>query len=194
MKLCPVLSAFAALSSASFSEGVPGDTTFWTVIRSSSSTNTTVVEPVTTMTLTINSTMSGTLTVYNNGFPSSTTTVVNMVEPTSSIKASSTVLVLVPPHYCFHIPLAILSDRFNSSFNFHSSLYSSCIINCLFDPSNIGPHSSRNHDNYNKALQTHFDDMVYQFQNGSFFKADHFDQLFYQIQTDPFFRGNRNYD
>lgn len=101
MKLCLALSAFAAVSSATFNVDIPGNTTFWTVIRSSSSSsssNTTVLEPVTTMTLTINSTMSGELTVYNNGFPSSTTTVVNMVEPTATIKASSTVLVLVPPH------------------------------------------------------------------------------------------------
>ncbi|KAG9889964.1 hypothetical protein KCU98_g16660, partial [Aureobasidium melanogenum] len=162
MKLCLALSAFAALSSASFNIGIPGDTTFWTVIRSSSSTNTTLLEPVTTMTLTINSTMSGELTMYNNGFPSSTTTVVNMVEPTATIKASSTVLVLVPPHNSSFI----LDGPIYSSLIFDGSIYSSFIIDCLNYPFNINPHSSYNHDSDYEALQTHFDHLVHHFQNG----------------------------
>ncbi|KAG9896069.1 hypothetical protein KCV05_g17352, partial [Aureobasidium melanogenum] len=152
MKLCLALSAFAALSSASFNVGIPGDTTFWTVIRSNSSTNTTLLEPVTTMTLTINSTMSGELTVYNNGFPSSTTTVINMVEPTATIKASSTVLVLVPPHVRSTTTVRSTVSTYRLQFS--------------PTPFNINPHSSYNHDSDYEALQTHFDHLVYQFQNG----------------------------
>ncbi|TIA23593.1 hypothetical protein D6C80_00725 [Aureobasidium pullulans] len=50
------------------------------------------------MTSTVNSTSATTRTLYSDGFPTSTTTVIRLVEPSSPINASSTVLVVVQPH------------------------------------------------------------------------------------------------
>ncbi|KAH0360175.1 hypothetical protein KCU65_g9559, partial [Aureobasidium melanogenum] len=187
MKLCLALGALAALSSASSNVGMAGQTTFSTVITPSSSTNTTLIEPVTTMTLTINSTMSGELTVYNNGFPSSTTTVHC---PGSS--SSSRPLYYNSPQYCFHAPLASQSNcHEDSSFIFDSPIYSSFILNCLIYPFKIDPHSSHNHDSDYEALQNHFDSSVYPFQINSFFKASH---LVYQFQNGSFFFEANHFD
>ncbi|THX83294.1 hypothetical protein D6D05_03571 [Aureobasidium pullulans] len=50
------------------------------------------------MTSTVNYTSATTRTLYSDGFPTSTTTVIRLVEPSSPINASSTVLVVVQPH------------------------------------------------------------------------------------------------
>ncbi|THX05628.1 hypothetical protein D6D18_03051 [Aureobasidium pullulans] len=73
------------------------------ITRSSSSSlsvtaSSSSASPTTTMTSTVNSTSATTRTLYSDGFPTSTTTVIRLVEPSSPINASSTVLVVVQPH------------------------------------------------------------------------------------------------
>ncbi|THX14608.1 hypothetical protein D6D13_02777 [Aureobasidium pullulans] len=73
------------------------------ITRSSSSSQSVTASsssasPTTTMTSTVNSTSATTRTLYSDGFPTSTTTVIRLVEPSSPINASSTVLVVVQPH------------------------------------------------------------------------------------------------
>ncbi|THZ06737.1 hypothetical protein D6C93_01351 [Aureobasidium pullulans] len=89
------------------------------ITRSSSSSlsvtaSSSSASPTTTMTSTVNSTSATTRTLYSDGFPTSTTTVIRLVEPSSPINASST-------HH-FHGLLAGLTNHI-----IHSSLLCSVI-------------------------------------------------------------------
>ncbi|KAI4731318.1 hypothetical protein E4T49_00842 [Aureobasidium sp. EXF-10728] len=147
MKSSLVLGALAAVSSASSSMSTSSDTTFWTVVRSSSSANTTLPGPVTTLTLTINSTMSGTHTIYNNGEASSTTTY-------------GFHCIFEDIADCFVYPSLIVNCLFYSSLivyliyssNVHQPFYSPFLHDHLIYPPHIGQLSNHYHDCDREAL------------------------------------------